>query len=278
MVKKIEKIVEKSAKQEIEIKEIKINMKEIKNGQKKELENLENKLENAIQTDIEEVERKIKENERKIAEINTQQNVGQRREMVIHSTDDVKIRFGGDVRRLHSVPFINSVKKKVQHIGNFETAKEMIRNHLKYEAVELIARHFEETLEDHITLQNYKDIDSLCQFLQIRESRLRERKSRRSQEDYRPRETQDCRDRRQNNRRDYTRRDFNPRRENENRDNGRGNYEQRNRQWNEDRNRDNQNRNTTRTNQENRNNGRQNEQGYRENRNRSDKPRENRRE
>uniref|UniRef100_A0A6P7H8K4 Myb-like protein Z isoform X1 n=1 Tax=Diabrotica virgifera virgifera TaxID=50390 RepID=A0A6P7H8K4_DIAVI len=272
--------------------------------------------------------------------------------MVIHSTDDVKIRFGGDVRRLHPVPFINSLKTKVQHIGNFETAKQMIRNHLKYEAglwfdskeeeidswqqfeqkflnylwgkvqqmeinkelqnekyndrmgisektyalqvytnakylqynysseqlVELIARHFEETLEDHITLQNYKDIDSLCQFLQIRESRQRERKSRRSQEDYRSRETQDYRDRRQNNRRDYTRRDFNPRRENENRDNGRENYEQRNRQWNEDRNRENQNRNTTHTNQENRNNGRQDEHGYRQTRNRSDRPRANRRE
>ncbi|XP_050515563.1 uncharacterized protein LOC126890563 isoform X1 [Diabrotica virgifera virgifera] len=293
----------------------------------------------------------INRKEKQVTENRTQQNVGERREMVIHSTDDVKIRFGGDVRRLHPVPFINSLKKKIQHIGNFETAKETIRNHLKNEAslwfdckeeefdswqefeqkflnyfwgkvqqleinkelqngkyndrmgisertyalqiyynakhlqynysseqlVELIARHFEETLEDHITLQNYKDIDSLCQFLQIRELRLRERKSRRSREDYRPRETQEYRDRNEN-RRDDTRRDFNPRRENENRDNGRGNYEQRKRQWNEDRNREYQNRNTTRSNQENRNNGRQNEQGYRENRNRSDRPRENRRE
>uniref|UniRef100_A0A6P7H440 Centrosomal protein of 85 kDa-like n=1 Tax=Diabrotica virgifera virgifera TaxID=50390 RepID=A0A6P7H440_DIAVI len=233
MVKKIEEIVEKCEKHEIEIKEIKIKMKEVTNCQKKEIENLENKLENAIQADIKEVERKIKENERKIVDINTQQNFRERREMVIHSTDDVKIRFGGDVRRLHPVPFINSLKKKVQHIGNFETVKETIRNHLKYEAglwfdskeeefdswqqfeqkilncfwgkvqqmeinkelqngryndrieqlVELIARHFEETLEDHITLQNYKDVDSLCQFLQRRESRLRERKSRTSQED-----------------------------------------------------------------------------------------------
>uniref|UniRef100_A0A6P7GGM5 mRNA cap guanine-N7 methyltransferase-like n=1 Tax=Diabrotica virgifera virgifera TaxID=50390 RepID=A0A6P7GGM5_DIAVI len=157
-------------------------------------------------------------------EIKTQQNVGERSEMVIHSTDDVKIRFGGDVRRLHPVPFINSLKKKVQHIGNFETAKEMIRNHLKYEA----GLWFDSKGEE---------IDS-CQ----QQSRQRERKSRISQEDYTPRETQDYRDRRQNNRRDYTRRDFNPRRKNENRDNGRGNYEQRNRQWNEDRNRDNRNR------------------------------------
>uniref|UniRef100_A0A6P7HA62 Uncharacterized protein LOC114348124 n=1 Tax=Diabrotica virgifera virgifera TaxID=50390 RepID=A0A6P7HA62_DIAVI len=222
-----------------------------------------------MQENQEKTKQAIEENNRNIEKKSEKQEI---------EIKDVKIRFGGDVRRLHPVPFINSLKKKVQHIGNFETAKEMIRNYLKYEAglwfdskekeidswlqfehnflnyfwgkvqqmeinkelqngkyndrmeqlVELIARHFEETLEDHITLQNYKDIDSLCQFLQIRESRQRERKSRRSQEDYRPRETQDYRDRRQNNRRDYTRRDFNPRRENENRDNGRGNYEQRN--------------------------------------------------
>uniref|UniRef100_A0A6P7GU22 Uncharacterized protein LOC114340765 n=1 Tax=Diabrotica virgifera virgifera TaxID=50390 RepID=A0A6P7GU22_DIAVI len=176
-------------------------MKEINNCQKKELEKLEIKFENALQEDKREIEEKFKQNERKIEEIKTQQNFGERREMFIHSTDDVKIRFGGDVSKLHPVPFINSLKKKVQHIGNLETAKETIRNHLKYEEglwfdskeeefdkqlVELIARHFEETLEDHITLQNYKDIDSLCQFLQIRETSLRERKSRRSQEDNRP--------------------------------------------------------------------------------------------
>ncbi|XP_050501572.1 GATA zinc finger domain-containing protein 14-like [Diabrotica virgifera virgifera] len=170
------------------------------------------------------------------------------------------------------------ISEKTYALQIYNNAKHLQYNYSSEQLVELIARHFEETLEDHITLQNYKDIDSLCQFLQIRESRLRERKSRRSQEDYRHQEPQDYTDRRQNYSRDYTRRDSNPRRENENRDNGRGNYEQRNRQWNEDRNRENQNRNTTRTNQENRNNGRQNEQGYRENRNRSDRPRENRRE
>ncbi|XP_050505427.1 fibronectin-binding protein PlpA-like [Diabrotica virgifera virgifera] len=218
----------KKMEERIEKYEMKIQdkIKELTNGQKKELENLENKLENAIQVDREEVEKRITEIEKQVTENRTQQNVGERREMVIHSTDDVKIRFGGDVRRLHPVPFINSLKKKIQHIGNFETAKETIRNHLKNEAslwfdckeeefdswqqfeqkflnyfwgkvqqleinkelqngkyndrigisertyalqiyynakhlqynysseqlVELIARHFEETLEDHITL------------------------------------------------------------------------------------------------------------------------------
>uniref|UniRef100_A0A6P7GWZ7 General transcriptional corepressor trfA-like n=1 Tax=Diabrotica virgifera virgifera TaxID=50390 RepID=A0A6P7GWZ7_DIAVI len=170
------------------------------------------------------------------------------------------------------------ISEKTYALQIYNNAKHLQYNYSSEQLIELIARHFEETLEDHITLQNYTDIDSLCQFLQIRDSRQRERKSRRSQEDYRPRETQDYRGRRQNNRRDFTRRDFDHRRENENRDNGRRNYEQRNRQWNEDRNQDIQNRNTTRTNQENRNNGRQNEQGYRENRNRSDRPRKNRRE
>uniref|UniRef100_A0A6P7HI30 Uncharacterized protein LOC114349077 n=1 Tax=Diabrotica virgifera virgifera TaxID=50390 RepID=A0A6P7HI30_DIAVI len=302
--------------------------------------NLENKLENAIQVDREEVEKRITEIKKQVTENKTQQNFGERRETIIHSAEDVEIRFGGDVKKLHPVIFISNLKKKVRYIGNFETAKETIRNHLKDEAslwfyskeeeldnwhkfeqkflsyfwgkiqqieinkelqngryhdrmgiseqtyalqlynnakhlhyhysseqiVELIARHFEDTLENHITLQNYKDIDSLCQFLQIRKARIREREIRRSQENYRQRENQDYRDRRQNFRRDYTRREFIPRSENENRDNGRGNYEQRNRQWNEDRYRENQNRNNTRTYQEDRNDNRKNEQENRGNR------------
>uniref|UniRef100_A0A6P7GTC1 Serine/threonine-protein kinase prpf4B-like n=1 Tax=Diabrotica virgifera virgifera TaxID=50390 RepID=A0A6P7GTC1_DIAVI len=173
------------------------------------------------------------------------------------------------------------ISERTYALQIYNNAKHLQYNYSSEQLVELIAKHFEETLEDHITLQNYKDRDSLCQFLQIRESRLRERKSRRSQEDYRPGETPEYRDRRQNYRRDYrdyTKRDFNPRRENDNRDNGRGNYESRSRQWNEDRDRENQNRSITHTNQENRNNSRQNEQGYRENRNRSDRPRGNWRE
>uniref|UniRef100_A0A6P7H791 Uncharacterized protein LOC114347985 n=1 Tax=Diabrotica virgifera virgifera TaxID=50390 RepID=A0A6P7H791_DIAVI len=284
-------------------------MKEINNCQKKELENLETKFEKALQEDRREIERKMEE-------MRNQQSSGERREMIIHSTEDVKIRIGGDVEKLHPVIFISNLKKKVRYIGNFETAKETIRNHLKDEAslwfdskeeeldnwhkfeqkflnyfwgkiqqieinkelqngryldrkgisekntcttiiqqckkllhynysseqiVEVIARHFEDTLEDHITLQNYKDIDSLCQFLQIREAKMREREIRRSQENYRQRENKDYRDRRQNFRRDYTRREFIPRSENENRDNGRGNYEQRNQQWNKNRYRENQN-------------------------------------
>uniref|UniRef100_A0A6P7F1S2 Trichohyalin-like n=1 Tax=Diabrotica virgifera virgifera TaxID=50390 RepID=A0A6P7F1S2_DIAVI len=311
MVKKIEEIAEKSEKQEIEIKEIKIKMKEINNCQKKELENLEIKFENALQEDKREIERKMEE-------IRNQQNSGERRETIIHSTEDVKIRFGGDVKKLHPVIFINNLKKKVRYIGKFETAKETIRNHIEDEAslwfdskeeeldnwhkfeqkflsyfwgktdrnkqgvakwklVELIARHFEDTLEDHITVQNYKDIDSLCKFLQIRKAKMRERNIRRSQENYRQRENQDYRDRGQNFRRDYTRREFIPRSENENRDNGRGNYEQRNRQWNEDRYRENQNRNNTRTYQEDRNDNRRNEQENRGNRYGSDRPRRPRR-
>ncbi|XP_050503192.1 uncharacterized protein LOC126882338 [Diabrotica virgifera virgifera] len=94
-------------------KEIKSKIKEITNCQKKEIENLKNKLKNAIQVDREEVEKRITEIEKQVTENRTQQNVGERREMVIHSTDDVKIRFGGDVRRLHPVPFINSLKEEV---------------------------------------------------------------------------------------------------------------------------------------------------------------------
>uniref|UniRef100_A0A6P7FUC8 MATH and LRR domain-containing protein PFE0570w-like n=1 Tax=Diabrotica virgifera virgifera TaxID=50390 RepID=A0A6P7FUC8_DIAVI len=100
---------------------------------------------------------------------------------------------------------------------------------------------------------------------------MRERGIRRSQDNYRQRENRDYRDRRQNFRRDFTRR------ENENRDNGRGNYEQSNRQWNEDRYRENQNRKNTRTNQEDRNDNRRNEQENRGNRYGSDRQRENRR-
>uniref|UniRef100_A0A6P7GXM7 Myb-like protein Z n=1 Tax=Diabrotica virgifera virgifera TaxID=50390 RepID=A0A6P7GXM7_DIAVI len=342
-------------------------MEELTNCPQKELENLENKLENAIQVDREEaekriitenekliddirkqrekgdrreiliqspvdreeVEKRITENEKLIDDIRKQREKGDRREILIQSPGDIKIQFGGDVKKLHPVIFINNLKKKVRYIGNFETPKETIRNHLIDEAslwsdskeeeldnwhkfeqkflryfwgkmqqmeinkdlqngryhdrmgiseqtyalqlynnakqlhynysseqiVELIARHFEDTLEDHITLQNYKDIDR----------------------NYRQRENQDYRDRRQKFRRYYKRREFIPRSENENRVNGRRNYEQRNRQWNEDRYRENQNRNNTRTYQEDRNDNRRNKQENRGNRYGPNRPRENRR-
>uniref|UniRef100_A0A6P7GAB4 Serine/threonine-protein kinase prpf4B-like n=1 Tax=Diabrotica virgifera virgifera TaxID=50390 RepID=A0A6P7GAB4_DIAVI len=169
------------------------------------------------------------------------------------------------------------ISEKTYALQLYNNAKHIQYNYSSEQLVELIARHFEDTLEDHITLQNYKDIDSLCQLLQIREAKRREREIRRSQENYRQRENQNFIDRRQNFRRDYTRREFIPRRETENRDNGRGNYEKRNRQWNEDRYRENQHRNNTRTYQEDRNDNRRNEQENRENRYGSNRPRENRR-
>ncbi|CAG9828477.1 unnamed protein product [Diabrotica balteata] len=50
--------------------------------------------------------------------------------------------------------------------------------------VEMISRHFEETLEDHVILRNYQDIDSLCQFLQLKEAKRREMRNRRQHDQY----------------------------------------------------------------------------------------------
>uniref|UniRef100_A0A6P7GL64 Involucrin-like n=1 Tax=Diabrotica virgifera virgifera TaxID=50390 RepID=A0A6P7GL64_DIAVI len=94
---------------------IRNKMEELTNCQKKELENLENKLENAIQVDREELGKRITEIEKKVTENKTQQNFGERRETIIHITEDVKIRFGGDVKKLHPVIFINNLKKSTIH-------------------------------------------------------------------------------------------------------------------------------------------------------------------
>uniref|UniRef100_A0A6P7FLT2 Trichohyalin-like n=1 Tax=Diabrotica virgifera virgifera TaxID=50390 RepID=A0A6P7FLT2_DIAVI len=114
-------------KYENEVKACLENVRKEMAEQDKKIEEMEAKFENALQEDRREIERKMKE-------IRNQQNSGERRETIIHSTEDVKIRFGGDVKKLHTVILIDNLKKKVRYIGNFETAKETIRNHLKDEA------------------------------------------------------------------------------------------------------------------------------------------------
>ncbi|XP_050508975.1 GATA zinc finger domain-containing protein 14-like [Diabrotica virgifera virgifera] len=55
-------------------------------------------------------------------------------------------------------------------------------NYSEEQLVELIARHFDNTMEDYVTLQGYKDMDSLCQFLVVREARRKEIRTRRQTE------------------------------------------------------------------------------------------------
>uniref|UniRef100_A0A6P7H495 Cilia- and flagella-associated protein 45-like n=1 Tax=Diabrotica virgifera virgifera TaxID=50390 RepID=A0A6P7H495_DIAVI len=55
-------------------------------------------------------------------------------------------------------------------------------NYSEEQLVELIARHFDNTMEDYVTLQGYRDMDSLCQFLVVREARRKERRTRRQTE------------------------------------------------------------------------------------------------
>ncbi|XP_050515693.1 putative uncharacterized protein DDB_G0282133 [Diabrotica virgifera virgifera] len=50
-------------------------------------------------------------------------------------------------------------------------------NYSEEQLVELIARHFDNTMEDYVTLQGYRDMDSLCQFLVVREARRKERRT-----------------------------------------------------------------------------------------------------
>ncbi|CAG9829986.1 unnamed protein product [Diabrotica balteata] len=66
------------------VEEIRNKIKEIQKCQKNDLENLESKFENALQEDMREIEEKLKE-------IKNQQNVGERRETIIHKIQQSQV-------------------------------------------------------------------------------------------------------------------------------------------------------------------------------------------
>uniref|UniRef100_A0A6P7FZY6 Reticulocyte-binding protein 2 homolog a-like n=1 Tax=Diabrotica virgifera virgifera TaxID=50390 RepID=A0A6P7FZY6_DIAVI len=198
------------------------------------MEKMEKKLDRTLQKDKFETKKEIKEIQKIVEEMGKRNAVRENREGIIQTSSDIKIKFGGDVRKQHPVTFIRIIKNQFQHISNFEDCKEAIRSyltdgaslwfeikentlvswmdfekkflkyfwekkqmeinnelqngkfderkgiseerhalqiynnaqHLEYnysqeQLVELIARHFDETMEDYVTLQNYRDIDSL---------------------------------------------------------------------------------------------------------------------